>query len=192
MADLTDLPGPQGKDNTPGLKSILYIAPLIWFSLIKGFKTTTQPGDSVTIDGSHQFLPGFGFIKAYGTNDSAELKLDPTGERDGRGKKATFEFFNPGNTPEAAEFDRTIKNLDCIVLLQTPDGVVQQVGADGLGCEILGSYTSGKLSGGRRGYTFKGEAYQNGNQFYKGEIVLKDGSSVNAATGVVTPANDAG
>jgi hypothetical protein len=180
MADLTHLPGPQGKDNQPGLKSTIFIAPEDWFEKIAGFKTTNAPGDSVTIDGSHTFKddplnPGkkYGFIKAYGTLDTGALKLDPVGDRDGRGKKATFEFFNPGNTPEAAEFDRTIKNLSCITLLQTPDGVVQQVGSEGLGCEILGSYDSGKLSGGRRGYTFKGEAYQNGNQFYKGEIAVK-------------------
>ncbi|GAB3652681.1 hypothetical protein GCM10027594_27190 [Hymenobacter agri] len=188
MADLTDLPGPQGKDNSPGVRDTMFIAPLRWFKKIKGFKTTSAVGDSVTIDGSHEFLDGKGFISAYGTLDTGQLKLDPTGERDGRGKKATFEFFNPGNTKAAAEFDRTIKNESCIVLLQTADGVVQQVGGAGLGAEILGSYDSGKLSSGRRGYTFKGEAYQNGNQFYEGAIPLKDGSSINALTGEVTAA----
>jgi hypothetical protein len=180
VANLTHLPGPQGKDNQPGLKSIIFIAPEDWFLKIAGFKTTNNPGDTVTIDGNHTFKddpdnPGqtYGFIRAYGTLDTGGLKLDPVGERDGRGKKATFEFFNPGNTPEAAEFDRTIKNLSCIVLLQTADGVVQQVGTEGLGCEILGSYDAGKLSGGRRGYTFKGEAYQMGNIFYPGQVTVK-------------------
>ena len=173
MADLSNLPGPQGKDNQPGLKGIIYIAPEDWFDVIKGFKTTGLPGDSVTIDGSHTFKPTKGFIRAYGTLDTVMLKLETVGERDGRGKKASFEFFNPGNTAAAAEFDRVVKNLSCIVLLQTPDGVLQQVGSEGLGCEIVGSYDSGKLSGGRRGYTFKGEAYQNGTQFYAGDITLK-------------------
>ena len=188
MADLTDLPGPQGADNNPGLKSTIFIAPEDWFAQIKGTKTTSAVGDTVTIDGSHTFKEGKGFIKAYGTLDSGMLKFVPVGERDGRGKKADFEFFNPGNTKAAAEFDRTVKNLTCIVLLQTADGVVQQVGTAGLGCEILGSYDSGKLSGGRRGYTFKGEAFQNGNLFYEGDIVLHDGSTINALTHVVTPA----
>jgi hypothetical protein len=180
MATLSHLPGPQGKDNQPGVKGIMYIADESWFEKIAGFKTSTGVGDSVTIDGSHTFKddpdnPGkkYGFIKAYGTQDTGVFKLEPVGDRDGRGKKASFEFFNPGNTPEAAEFDRIIKNLSCIVLLQTADGVVQQVGTEGLGCEIVGSYDAGKLSGGRRGYTFKGEAYQNGNIFYKGEIAIK-------------------
>ncbi|HEX8506905.1 MAG TPA: hypothetical protein VF630_16185 [Hymenobacter sp.] len=188
MADLTDLPGPQGKNNTPGLKSTIWIAPERWFKQIKGTKGTNAVGDSVTIDGSHEFLADKGFIQAYGTLDSGQLKFAPVGERDGRGKKATFEFFNPGNTKAAAEFDATVKNETCIVLLQTADGVVQQVGTAGLGCEILGEYDAGKLSGGRRGYTFKGESYQNGNLFYEGDIVLKDGSSIDALTGVVTAA----
>ena len=165
----------------------MWIAPLRWFKAIKGFKTTNVVGDSVTINGSHEFQTGFGFIAAYGTLNSGKLQLTPTGERDGRGKKAAFEFFNPGNTKAAAEFDRTIKNESCIVLLQTADGVVQQVGGPGLGAEILGSYDSGTLESGRRGYTFKGEAYQNGNQFYEGDILLKDGSSLDPQTGVVTP-----
>lgn len=180
MAELSDLPGPQGKDNQPGVKGIMYIADESWFESIKGFRKTTAVGDTVTIDGSHTFKDGYGFIKAYGTQDTGMFKLDPVGDRDGRGKKASFEFFNPGNTPEAAEFDRIVKNLSCIVLLQTADGVVQQVGTEGLGCEIVGSYDAGKLSGGRRGYTFKGEAYQNGNIFYKGEIALKDGTKIPA------------
>lgn len=187
MADLTDLPGPQGADNQPGLKSTIYIAPEDWFLAIKGVKGTALAGDSVTIDGSHTFKPGKGFIKAYGTLDTGMLKLTPVGDRDGRGKKADFEFFNPGNTKAAAEFDRTVKNLSCIVLLQTADGVVQQVGTAGLGCEVLGSYDSGKLSGGRRGYTFKGESYQNGNLFYEGDIALLGGGKINALTGVMTP-----
>lgn len=179
MAKLTHLPGPKGKDNQPGLKGDIFIAPVDWFAEIADFKTTTEPGDSVTIDGSHTFLPNaetpgknYGFIKVYSTQDTAQLKLDPTGERDGRGYKASLEFFNPGSGKEAAEFTRIIKNYSCIMLVKTPDGRVQQVGAEGLGAEIVGSYDTGKLSGGRRGTMFKAEAYQNGNQFYEGTIDL--------------------
>jgi hypothetical protein len=178
MAKLTHLPGPQGKDNQPGLKGLIYIAPEDWFEQIAGFKTTEEPGDSVTIDGSHTFkdnpaTPGkkYGFLKAYATQDTAQLKLDPTGDRDGRGYKASLEFFNPGDGKPQAEFMRIVKNTTCI-MLKTPDGIVKQVGAEDLGAEVVGSYDSGKLSGGRRGTTFKAEAYQNGHQFYEGTIDL--------------------
>ncbi|MGI4873382.1 MAG: hypothetical protein ACRYFX_19665 [Janthinobacterium lividum] len=179
MATLTHLPGPEGKDNQPGLKQTVYIAPLRWFDVIKGFKTTTAAGDSVTIDGAHTFkanpaTPGkdFGFLKAYATLDTAQLKIDPTGERDGRGAKASLEFFNPGNTKASAEFARQIKNESCLMLVKCPDGTVEQIGAEDLGAEIVGSYDSGKLSGGRKGTIYKAEAYQNGHQFYEGAIDL--------------------
>lgn len=188
MATLNNLPGTGGKDNQPGLKGLIYLAPEDWFASIKELKKTEEPGDSVTIDGSHTFLPGKGFLTAYATQDTAGLKLDPTGERDSRGYKAGLEFFNPGNTKEAAEFMRIVKNTSCLILVKTPDGVVQQVGGKDLGAEIVGSWDSGKLSGGKRGTMFKAEAYQQGNQFYEGDIALLDGSKVNAGTGVVTPA----
>ena len=185
--DLFDLPGLGGKDNTPGLKGNIFIAAEDDFDVIKGFKTTNVAGDSVTIDGSHTFKPGKGFIQAYSTQDTSQFKLDPVGERDGRGKKATGEFFNPGNTKVAAEFDRIIKNRSCIVLVQTPEGVTLQFGGKGLGLEVLGSYDTGKQSGGRRGFMYKCEGYQNGLQFYEGDIVRPDGSRINAVTGLVTP-----
>jgi hypothetical protein len=186
--DLFDLPGPEGKDNTPGLKGNIFIASEIDFAIIKGFKTTTAAGDSVTIDGSHTFKAGKGFIQVYSTQDTAQFKLGNVGERDGRGKKATGEFFNPGNTEVAAEFDRVIKNHSCIVLVSTPDGKVLQFGGAGLGLEVLGEWDSAKLSGGRRGFLYKCDGYQNGLQFYKGAITLRDGSTINPLTGEVTPA----
>ncbi|WP_310395715.1 hypothetical protein [Hymenobacter sp.] len=185
--DLFDLPGPGGKDNTPGLKGNIFIAAEDDFAVIKGVKTTTAAGDSVTIDGSHLFKPGKGFIQVYTTQDTAQFKLGNVGERDGRGKKATGEFFNPGNSKLAAEFDRIIKNRSCIVLVQTPDSEVLQFGGAGLGLEVLGEYDSAKLSGGRRGFMYKCEGYQNGLQFYEGAITLRDGSSINPQTGAVTP-----
>ena len=180
MADLSDLPGTEGTDNQPGLQQTIFIAPTAWFAVIKQVKTTGGVGDSVTIDGSHTFKDDpqgnpYGFLKAYSTLDTAQLKLDPTGERDGRGYKASLEFFNPGNSKASAEFMRTVKNYNCLILVKTPDGVVQQVGSEGLPAEIVGAFDTGKLSGGRRGTTYKGEAYQNGPVFYEGDIALKNG-----------------
>ncbi|MCA8831955.1 hypothetical protein [Hymenobacter pini] len=184
--DLFELKGPQGKDNTPGLKSNIFIAAEDDFTTIKGFKKTNAAGDSVTIDGSHVFPDGKGFVKCYTTPNTANLKLDPTGERDSRGKKIALEFFHPGNSKEVAEFDRQIKNRSAIVLVQTPDGQVLQLGSEGLGVEILGNYDTGTTGSGKRGFTFKVEGYSNGLAFYEGDIKMKDGSSIAATTGVVT------
>ncbi|SHL26693.1 hypothetical protein [Hymenobacter psychrotolerans] len=186
--DLFDLKGPQGKDNTPGLKQNLFIAAEQDFTSIKGVKTSTGAGDSVTVDGTHGFAASKGFVKCYSTLGTAQLKLGNVGERDGRGKKIDFTFFHPGNAKEAAEFDRQIKNHSAIMLVTTADGTVLQLGQEGLGVEILGEYDSGTLGSGRNGFTFKVEGYANGLLFYEGDIKLKDGSSIAASTGVVTPA----
>ncbi|HEX8348337.1 MAG TPA: hypothetical protein VF598_00115 [Hymenobacter sp.] len=178
--DLFELKGPQGKDNTPGLLSNIYVAAIPDFTTIKGVKKTTGRGDSVTIDGSHTFPTGKGFVKCYTTLKTAQLKLDPTGERDSRGKKIDFTFFHPGNSKEVAEFDRQIKNQEGIILVKTPDGELLQLGSEGLGVEILGSYDSGTLDSGKRGFTFKVEGYANGLLFYEGDIQFADGSKISA------------
>lgn len=182
--DLFDLKGPEGKDNAPGLKQKIYVAAEQDFTTIKGVKTTTAAGDSVTIDGSHTFAAGKGFVSCYTTLKTAQFKLGNVGERDGRGKKIDFTFFHPGNSKEVAEFDRQIKNQSAIILVTTPEGEVLQLGQDGLGVEILGEYDSGTLDSGRRGFTFKVEGYANGLLFYEGDIKLKNGTTIPAPTGV--------
>jgi hypothetical protein len=179
--DLFDLNGPQGKDNTPGMKQTLFIAAEQDFTTIKGVKKTSNPGDSVTVDGSHAFAADKGFIKCYSTLKTAQLKLGNVGERDGRGKKIDFTFFHPGNSKEAAEFDRQIKNQTCIMLVTTANGQILQLGSEGLGVEILGEYDSGTLDSGRNGFTFKVEGYDNGLLFYEGDIKLKGGATVAGA-----------
>ncbi|PSR53906.1 hypothetical protein AHMF7605_10445 [Adhaeribacter arboris] len=171
--DLFDLFGPDGQDNDGGFKTLMYIAPERDFLALKGTKTTTAEGDEVTIDGSHTFKPGKGFTEVYGTLDSGENKLEAVGERDGRSQKGTIEFFHPGNKKAAAVFARRVKNLACILIVEELDGTKLQLGSKGLGIEIVGSYNSGKVSGGRRGWTFKGEYYTNKQLFYEGTIALK-------------------
>jgi hypothetical protein len=168
--NLSDLKGPEGKDNTPGLKGRAFFAPEHYF---EANGIVGVGADGVTIAGPHVFKSGEGFHELYITLDSNELKMETTGERDGRGKSVTLEFFHPGNSVEVAQFDRVVKNTSGILLIETPDGEVIQVGSAGLGTEITGAFTSGKLSGGRRGWTFTAQAYQNGMQFYSGAIALK-------------------
>ncbi|QCR23084.1 hypothetical protein [Pontibacter sp. SGAir0037] len=167
LQDLTDL---GGADNTPGLQGVAYFAPLKAFA-DGGIK---EPGeDGVTIATPHEFKPGEGFSEIYVTLDSNQFNLATTGERDSRGKSVGGEFFHPGNTKAAAQFDRVTKNQSGILLVKTPDGVVLQAGTKGLPVEISGTYGSGQLSSGRRGWTFAIAGYQNGMMFYEGAIALK-------------------
>lgn len=172
--ELNNLEGPQGEDNTPGLLGYVLTALETDFTTIaKAPKTGVAPGDTAVIVTDHVFKPTKGWTKQYITLDSNELKADIVGERDGRGLKVSFEGFHPGNKATALEFARVVKNLGLIMLVPDADGTYLQVGAEGLPVELAPSYGSGKLSGGRRGFMVKGEAYANGLYIYSGAVLMK-------------------
>lgn len=174
--DFVDMLGPDGEDNPGGITTQVFLAPERDFAKpggLKGVKKTAGVGDSVTIDGTHNFEAGKGFIEGYATDDSAEFKVTTVGEADGYGGKIEGEFFYPGTKKQAIEFARWAKNLKWIFITQTPDGIKHQWGTKGLGVTIVGDFTTGKLSGGRRGYLFKVTGYQASPLFYEGDILLK-------------------
>ncbi|MDX5511363.1 MAG: hypothetical protein LPK01_04010 [Hymenobacteraceae bacterium] len=172
MADLTDLKQP-GKDNPGGFKTKVFVAPEDWFLSIKKAKVTTDPGDSVTIDGDHTFKTGHGWLELYSTLDAGDFKLDAIGERDGRSFKGTLPLFYPGSDKVAAEQVAELKNKSCIVIVELTDGVYVQCGSEGLGVELVGSWAAAKVSGGRRGWTINGEYYAMRQYFYEGALPLK-------------------
>lgn len=179
--DFVDMLGPDGEDNPGGITTQVFIAPERDFLKVlglKGVKTTNLPGDSVTIDGTHEFEPGKGFIEGYATDDSADFKITSVGEPDGYGGKVEGEFFYPGTKKEALEFARWAKNIKWILITQTPDGIKHQWGQRGLGVTIVGDFTMGKLGGGRRGYLFKVTGFQQSPLIYEGDITLKRDAAV--------------
>ncbi|MFC6999583.1 hypothetical protein [Rufibacter roseus] len=191
--DLLDLNGPSGEDNDGGLRQLGFVAPMSYFAPagLKGPKSRSAVAtDEVTIDGAHAFEATKGFHPVYMTPDSEELKLEAVGERDGRGQKGTLEFFYPGSEKEGAVFARRVKNLSCIMLVETVEGNRLQLGGPGRGVEITGSYSSGKQSGGRRGWTFKCEYFTTGLHFYEGEVKLFDQTILPAVPAVEAPAEE--
>ncbi|WP_206986587.1 hypothetical protein [Hymenobacter telluris] len=176
MSSLTHLGGLEGADNTPGLLGYILWAPTSWFTTIAKapkYDGTGAAGASAVIADNHAFKPGKGFLRFYITLDSNELKGEVVGERDGRGQKLTFDGFHPGNKAEALEMANIVKNVDGIMLVPDADGKYIQVGAQGLPVELAVSYGSGKLSGGRRGITLKGECYAIGIKLYEGDVLEK-------------------
>lgn len=172
--ELNNLEGPNGEDNTPGLLGYVLTALESDFTtLAKAPKVGTNPGDTAVIIADHVFKATKGWTKQYITLDSNELKAAIVGERDGRGNKITFEGFHPGNKAVALEFARVVKNLGLIMLVPDADGTYLQVGSEGLPVELACDYGSGKLSGGRRGFTVKGEAYATGLFIYAGDVLMK-------------------
>jgi hypothetical protein len=190
LSKLQSLGGLNGEDNTPGLLNYVLWAATDWFQTIAKapkYSAEAAPGTSAVIADKHVFKPSFGFIRIYITLDSNELKGSVVGERDGRGQKIEFDGFHPGNKPAALEFFNLLKNIDGIMLAPDADGTYIQVGADGLPVEIAPAYGSGKISGGRRGTTLKGECYSSGIKIYAGDITYKPANTIG---NVVSPEPD--
>lgn len=177
LSKLTALNGPNGEDNTPGLKGYVMFAPESYFETIaqapKYSAAQASAGLSAVIAENHTFKTGLGFLKIYMTLDSNELKAETVGERDGRGSKLMLEGFHPGNSAQVIEMLNLVKNTGGILLVPDADGTYIQVGAKGLPAEVSFSYGSGKLSGGRRGFTIKAEAYAAAIRLYKGDVTEK-------------------
>ncbi|MDO7877821.1 hypothetical protein Q5H93_24000 [Hymenobacter sp. ASUV-10] len=172
--DLRNMGGPNGADNTPGLRGYVLLAREDAFATIAKPPTAFgAPGDTAVITTPHSFIDGEGWSKVYLTLDSNQLKADIVGERDGRGTKITFEGFHPGNKAAVLEFARVVKNLGLIMLVPDADGTFLQVGSEGLPVELAPNYDSAKLSSGRRGFIVKGEAYASGLVIYNAAITMK-------------------
>ncbi|WP_207431372.1 hypothetical protein [Sabulibacter ruber] len=156
------------------------MAPISWFNTIAEPVESATAGSSVTITGPHTFKAGYGWLQMYTTKDTQEFKLEPIGDEDSESGKITGEMFNPGDDAIKAEFARHIKNHQCIVVTKSLEGRQLQWGTKELGVKIAPSYTTAKVSGGKRGMTYAVSGYQLGLLIYEGALPLK-------ADAVVTP-----
>ncbi len=174
VAKYYDLPKRNGRPNMGGFSVVAYFAPLSAFTTIKDVKGTTDPGDSVTIDGSHVFASNRGFIKVFTTLDTAKLASETVGERGGMAQKFTGEYFYPGNSKLAAELAKNCLTDEYILLLKdvNPGGKFIQIGTKDLPAEIKPKFDSGTISSGRKGYTFSFESFALSMLFYEGDPEL--------------------
>lgn len=176
--------GMEGNDNVSGLKQVLWAAPIGWFTPvtgIKGVKTVgTNPGDLVTIDGSHTFQTGKGFIKLYTTYDTAQLSMAAQENPDQNGSEFMIEAFYPGNSKAVAEFFRFGKNDVWIILAEdmniNPDTnapYIYQIGMPNLYAFLSTEFKTNTLKGDRKGYTMKFKCFDVSPKYYEGTITLK-------------------
>jgi len=128
--------------------------------------------DRITIDGSHTFNTGEGFIECYTTQDTADLNSEMIGEVDGRGHNPVLTFFHPGAKKDAFAFADAAKNDTFILLVETLPGEFFQIGFKNLGANITANFASGTLSSGRLGWSFTATAY-GPIAFYGGTIEKK-------------------
>lgn len=168
-----------GKDNSPGIKKKVYVAPRSWFddaAIGGGLQGPVDPpvaaGDKYKITADHVFVTGEGFVEMYTTLDTGEFTAEAVGDRDSRTLNPKLVIQHPGLDAERIEFAQEVKNDEFIVLFEGLDGTIYQMGQDGLECDIVPSAGSGKVSGGYFGTTYNVENF--GPIFiYEGAITLK-------------------
>lgn len=178
MFTLASIAKPTG-DNNGGTKKFFFMAERNKFLLLKALKTTTNPGDQVTIDGTHTFIAPVapvtaeGFVKIYTTEDTGEAMAESIGSPDGYSKKVSFKAFHPGTYKEFSEWERNAKNGEFILLVPTANGKYIQIGLDGLEATVKGAWKGSKLSGDGSGWEIESWAYANSVNFYEGTITEK-------------------
>jgi hypothetical protein len=184
MSNYYSLARRRGKDNMGGFATKVVFSALDEMDTIKGLKTTTNPGDSVSIDGSHSWKVGKGAHEIYFTSESVSLKAEPQGEMGGMSKKVVLTGFYPGTSEAAAELDRRGGNDEFIVWAIDPNTKRRvQIGSEDFPATIKCAYDSAAASSGRKGFTFTIEASMLGITFYEGVITLAP-EALNSGNGV--------
>lgn len=164
--------GPLGKDNSPGLKKNVLVAPRSWFDVLS--VEVDPDGDTVgrvKITADHTFITGKGWVQLYTTLDTGQLTAEMVGDRDSKVQNPKVECKHPGSKEEILAFADAAKNDEFICLVQGLNNEWLQLGSDGLEALIMGNYDSGKVSGGYKGWTFTIESF--GKIFlYEGTITM--------------------
>lgn len=184
-ANYYTLPRKRGKDNMGGMGTKVRFCSLDAMNTVKGLKTTTEPGDKVTIDGSHAWKAGQGCNEIYFTQESTTLKAEPQGEIGGMSQKVTGGGFYPGISKVGAELARQGGNDEFLAWMQDPNGPTDewiQIGSEHFPAVIKCAFDSAQAASGRKGYTITIEASMLGLTFYSGTFTLAP-EAVNSGAG---------
>ena len=167
-----DLTGPSGQaDNTGGLTQRLWYAPIADFLSIK--KPTASPttaADLVTIATAHTFKTGKCFNVMYITQDKGKYDADAQGDTDGKSFKQKVSSFYPGNEASAHGIAAMVKNDQFIVIVENPDGTMNQIGTELMPSNCTPKYIGGSNAQGTRGYEFEWMANTTRNWVYTAAV----------------------
>ncbi len=164
--------GLHGAGNTGGfLQNQFWACPYADFLLLKGRKTTTAPGDLVTIDGSHTFSSGFGFWQFDTDLDSGKLAQEMT-KAFATGHKFKVEFKIAGNAKVMAEWSMMSPTelYICLFKEAAQGGKTLQFGEDGLQAQLFFKHDNGTNSEGKREWTCELQVVQHSMLYYEGSI----------------------
>jgi hypothetical protein len=165
-----------GSRNLPGLKVPTYWVPKKDIDTFPGYLATTEPGDSVTLDGDIVLGASKKFFRVDVVTDSGEVKDTQVGEIGSAHFESTFDFMVPKTDPKQIEFMKNAAYGCWVVLVKDKMNNLRVFGDPEIPAKVVSSEsTTGKNSGSSRGLTMQlkstiGEPAP----FYTGAIDIDD------------------
>lgn len=167
MANLKNLTVDCGNQMPPGTIIDLYYTCSCELNAFPGTLTTTNPGDSVTLDGPFDFTgaaTGEGYWrKTQMLINTGGIKQVVEGEVGGQGLMASGRFFIVGTEAEQAEFaENMVKASGCLVLMmkQRESDMMRVIGSKDIPAVVESiEFDGGEKIGDRNGaaYSIKAE-----------------------------------
>ncbi len=147
-----------------------------FLNLVDDFTTLSEPadspantGDAMIIADTHVWASGKGPMSLYINNKSLEAPGESTGDQGSLKMLWTVKCFLVGDGPVAEDLALSLLNEDLVVFVQDQcqGGQILQFGCDCTPANITkGSFTSGTLPSGSKGWSFEIQSYC--RYFYQG------------------------
>lgn len=153
--NFADLSWSDGAKNMGGIKTVGYYALIDDIDTFPELPTNpSSAAEEVTLDGDFVMKSQKYFHKLYSTMETAEVKDEVQGERDGKSFKHTAEFFFPGTSDDALAFAANANNSKMVFIFEEASGGNRRViGSVGLPAEVSCAFTTGKATADRKGMT---------------------------------------
>lgn len=155
MCDLKELLAICGTPNPAGTTIPGYWVEASKIDTFPGFLTTTNPGDSITLDGDITLLATEAFKKIEIIQDTGEVKDTLVGPVGGKSFDNMYTFSIGGSNAEQLEFAKCTANACVVIIVKDKAGVFRVIGTKELPARI----DTAEVSTGLGADSLRGGAY---------------------------------
>jgi hypothetical protein len=152
---------------TPGIADELYLAPVSWIKTIAPVENLTY------VTQTHEFFPGYGFLKLLLAPEKNYLNVGTVGEKGSQGFDGRLNFFLPGSYALLHGTIAALLNQPVIAIARDViAGLAYQIGSELHPAYLTPGFTTGTTKDGAKGYSNMLSAYANGLYLYDGSIIF--------------------
>ena len=154
MCEFGDLINICGEANSPGVKIKTFMVPAEDIDVFPALKASTNPGDTITLDGDIILKANKAWKRLDILTDSGEVKDVLVGSPGSKSWESTFDHIVPKANAEQLEYHNCTANACFVMIVQDKQGKFRVLGNPDLPAKIeTNEVTTGKDSGGSRGAT---------------------------------------